>query len=239
MTCTPRSPSRPTSTLASHIFLVLHSFWWIPTTVNSKSAGDESSTGMALFFYEGVVSIRAWPLYLDREWIKNQRGWPSYILYIEAPSSLVEMFKKKYIYRKTQWWIKPGWVSMWVWCSDGWLNHLHVFAQAGMLWWSWFLDWLFDSIYDYKYMVVDRNLDTSTRVMFDLVFFLIFYRGCSVDSTFAPWSWSLCWNYSYVCNLSYGHGSRQANCPGIILNLLQKFVLVVLFWFRFYLHASL
>lgn len=53
---------------------------------------------MALFFYEGVVSIRAWPLYLDREWIKNQRGWPSYILYIEAPSSLAEMFKKKYIY---------------------------------------------------------------------------------------------------------------------------------------------
>lgn len=55
---------------------------------------------MALFFYEGVVSIRGWPLYLDREWIKNHRGWPSYILYIEAPSSSVEMFKKKKIVKR-------------------------------------------------------------------------------------------------------------------------------------------
>jgi len=46
------------------------------------------------------------------------------------------------------------------------------------------------------------------------IFPCTFCRGCSADSCFTSWSWSMCWNNCHVCNLSDGYGPRQDNRSG-------------------------
>lgn len=39
-------------------------------------------------------------------------------------------------------------------------------------------------------------------------------RRCAAHSSSTTWSWGMCWNYCYVCDLPNGHGTRKDHCTG-------------------------